>query len=164
MEKASSSQKNIYVQNHAHIAPADCHVNIEYFVHVSWWRINYRSNIHNWVTYKTKSHSPLWHMCCCIACILRLLYIRMWQTIHVTWIWKLHSWQFILLQYSPFLHIYCLVSCWLTSAIVMYITVSEVRQNTTQGNRNVGMVSTFCDIRTLEMYVTKWIFKNSDLW
>ncbi len=53
--------------------------------------------------------------------------------IYVTCVWKLHSWQFILLHtylrflyhktYSPFLHIYCLVSCCLTSATVIYITM-----------------------------------------
>ncbi len=100
---------------------------------MSWLHINYRSCIHNWVTYITKSHSPLWHICCCIAWILRLLYITTWQMIYVTCIWKLHSWQFILLhpylrflyhkKHSPFLHIYCLVSCCLNSETVIYITM-----------------------------------------
>ncbi len=35
MEKPAHHQKNIHVQNHAPITPADCHVKIEYFVHVS---------------------------------------------------------------------------------------------------------------------------------
>ena len=35
MEKASSPPKICIVQNHAPIAPADCHVKIECFVHVS---------------------------------------------------------------------------------------------------------------------------------
>ena len=133
MGKVSSPPKNIHVQNHAPIAPADYHVKIEYFAHVSWWHINHRSYIHNWVIYITKSHSPLWHICCCIAWILRLLYITMWQMIYVSCMWKLHSWQFILLhtylrflyhkKYLPFLHIYCLVSCCLTSETVIYITM-----------------------------------------
>ncbi len=123
----------MYVQNHTPIAPADCHVKIEHFVHVSWWHINYRSYIHNWVTYITKSHSPLWHICCCIACILRLLYITTWQMIYVTCIWKLHSWQFILLHtYLGFIYhkstehsyiSFAFVSCFLTSTTVLYITM-----------------------------------------
>ena len=105
MEKTISPPKNIHVQNHAPITPADCHVKIEYFVHVSWWHINYISYIHNWVTYITYSHSPLWHNYCRIAWILRLLYITTWQRIYVTCIWKLHSWQFILLHtYLGFLY------------------------------------------------------------
>ncbi len=135
MEKTAHHQKNIHVQNHAPIAPADCHVKIEYFVHVSWWHINYRSYIHNGVTYITNSHSPLWHICCCIACILRLLYITMWQmkicfihmkvtflTIHfVTYISRV----LISQKYSPFLHIYRLVSYCLTSVTGIYITIYE---------------------------------------
>ena len=91
-----------------------------------------QSYIHNWVTSVIKSHSSLWHICCCIACIPRLLYITndKWYMLHayevtfftihfVTYISKVHYHK----KYSSFLHIYCLVSCCLTSATVIYITM-----------------------------------------
>ena len=87
-------------------------------------QFNYRSYIPNWVTYITKSHSPLWHICCCIVhsetaihnnLTNDICYMHMkvkFLTIHfVTFISRV--------LISPFLHIYGLVSWCLTCATVI---------------------------------------------
>jgi hypothetical protein len=141
---------------------------------VSWWHINYRSYIHNWVTYITRSHSPLWHFCCCLAWILRLLYITTWQLMYVTCIWKLYSWQFILLhtylrflyhkKYSPWymLHAYESLQPW-QFIFVTYISRVLISQKYSPF-LNIYCIVPCCLTYATVMYITMLWMKFVACW